>query len=176
MGRKLGELCPLGEGELGPHLTQCGQGWGLPPCQVSSWSMQPFSHNRHEQKLGIMPPFWGGGAGSPSNTMSLGLRHNSYQVAFWSIEPFGHNRYGLKIGGGSSAPLGERNLGPHLTQITQCGHGQGLPAHQVSSGSVQLFGHNTPNITDRTGQTMVRQHRAKRFTNGRPKINHQNIV
>jgi len=25
MGRKLGELCPFGEGELGSHLTQCGQ-------------------------------------------------------------------------------------------------------------------------------------------------------
>jgi len=23
------------EGELGPHLTQCGLGRGLPPCQVS---------------------------------------------------------------------------------------------------------------------------------------------
>ena len=46
MGRKLeGGRAPLGEGELGPHLTQCGQGWGLPACQVSSWSVQPFGHN-----------------------------------------------------------------------------------------------------------------------------------
>jgi len=31
-------LCcaPLGEEKLGPHLTQCGQGRGLPACQVSS--------------------------------------------------------------------------------------------------------------------------------------------
>ena len=37
MGRKLGEGCaPLGEGELGPHLTQCGYGRGLPECQVST--------------------------------------------------------------------------------------------------------------------------------------------
>jgi len=35
----------LGEGELGPHLTQCGQGRDLPACQVSSWSVQPFGHN-----------------------------------------------------------------------------------------------------------------------------------
>jgi len=29
MGRKLGDGCaPLGEGELSPHLTQCGQGRG----------------------------------------------------------------------------------------------------------------------------------------------------
>jgi len=38
-------LCPFGEGELGPHLTQCGQGRGLPAHQVSSWSIQPFGHN-----------------------------------------------------------------------------------------------------------------------------------
>ena len=31
--------------ELHPHLTQCGRGLGLPPCQVSSWSIQPFGHN-----------------------------------------------------------------------------------------------------------------------------------
>jgi len=27
---------PLSEGELGPHLTQCGLGQGLPPYQVAS--------------------------------------------------------------------------------------------------------------------------------------------
>ena len=41
----VGGCAPLGEGELGPHLTQCGQGRGLPVCQVLSWSIQPFGHN-----------------------------------------------------------------------------------------------------------------------------------
>jgi len=37
MGLKFGGLRPLfGGGERGPHLTQCGQGRGLPACQVSS--------------------------------------------------------------------------------------------------------------------------------------------
>jgi len=46
MGRKLGGDCaPVGEGELGSDLTQCGQGRGLPACQVSSWSVKPFRHN-----------------------------------------------------------------------------------------------------------------------------------
>jgi len=38
IGRKLGGgLCPLfGKEEMGPHLAQCGQGRGLPACQVSS--------------------------------------------------------------------------------------------------------------------------------------------
>jgi len=41
-----GEGCaPFGRGELGPHLTQCGQGRGLHACQVSFWSVQPFGHN-----------------------------------------------------------------------------------------------------------------------------------
>jgi len=34
MGRKLGRLCPFGEGELRPHLTQRGLGQDLPPYQV----------------------------------------------------------------------------------------------------------------------------------------------
>jgi len=45
MDRKLGACATLGEGELGPHLTRCGQGRGLPACQVSSGSVQPFGHN-----------------------------------------------------------------------------------------------------------------------------------
>jgi len=32
-------------GGLGPHPTQCGRDRGLPPCQVWSWSIQPFGHN-----------------------------------------------------------------------------------------------------------------------------------
>ena len=31
-----GGCVPLGEGDLDPHLTQCGQDRGLPVCQVSS--------------------------------------------------------------------------------------------------------------------------------------------
>ena len=48
-GPKIGGLCPFGEGELGPHLAQCGQGRGLPACQVSSWSVPPFGHNTPSQ-------------------------------------------------------------------------------------------------------------------------------
>jgi len=96
---KIGGCAPLGEEEQDPHLEQCGLGRDLPPCQVASWSLQPSGHNRHGTKIGgVLPPFWGGGAGSPSNTMSLGLRPTSpYQVASWSIQPFGDNRYGPKI-------------------------------------------------------------------------------
>jgi len=36
MGRKVGDAVPLSVVELGPHLTQCGLGRGLPPHQVAS--------------------------------------------------------------------------------------------------------------------------------------------
>ena len=36
MGRKLGAVRHFGGGELGPHLTQCGLGQGLPSYQVTS--------------------------------------------------------------------------------------------------------------------------------------------
>jgi len=36
MGQKVGAAVPLSMGELGPHLTQCHLGQGLPPYQVAS--------------------------------------------------------------------------------------------------------------------------------------------
>jgi len=35
-GQNIGGCAPFGEGELDLHLTQCGQGRGVPACQVSS--------------------------------------------------------------------------------------------------------------------------------------------
>ena len=40
-GMKIGGVCPLGEGELGPHLRQHGQGRGPPACQVH---LDPSNH------------------------------------------------------------------------------------------------------------------------------------
>jgi len=40
--------------ELGPHLTQCCS--GRPSCQVASWSIEPFGHNRYGPKIwGLCP-------------------------------------------------------------------------------------------------------------------------
>jgi len=52
-------LCPF-LGELGPNLAQCGLGRDLPPYQVASWSIQPFSHNIYGPKIGRLCPFGGG--------------------------------------------------------------------------------------------------------------------
>jgi len=43
-GPKIRGCALLGEGELGPHLTNVARP-RLPACQVSSWSVQPFGHN-----------------------------------------------------------------------------------------------------------------------------------
>ena len=138
---EIGGCVPLGDGaELGPHLTRCGLGRGLPSYQVPSWFIQPFGHSSHGPKSGrlcmalfrgrwvpistisdgsrptsspsdilihpalwpqwtwaenwgIVPPFfWGGGAGSPSNTMWPGptpIFHAKFH--FWFIQPFRHN-------------------------------------------------------------------------------------
>jgi len=59
----LGGLCHVfGEGELGSHLAQYGLGLGPHLCQVPSWSIQPFGHNRHELKIGGSVPFLGRGS------------------------------------------------------------------------------------------------------------------
>jgi len=44
-GPKIGGLPPFGEGEQGTHLTQSRLGRGVPACQISSWSVQPFGHS-----------------------------------------------------------------------------------------------------------------------------------
>jgi len=54
----LGGLCPFEV--LGFHLPQCGQGRGLPLYQVASWFIQPFGHNRHGRKLGVLCPLFEG--------------------------------------------------------------------------------------------------------------------
>jgi len=106
-------VCPLfGERELGPHLGQRGLGWDLPPYQV--------------------------GAGSPSNTMSLGSRPTFLPSAILIHRAIGPQQIWAENWGG--------DLGFHLTQR---GQGRGLPACQVSSRSVQPFGHNT--LTLQTG-------------------------
>jgi len=78
-------------------------------------------------------------------------------------QPFGHSRNGPKIGSGAPLPFGGGGAGSHLTQ---CGQGQSLPACQVSSRSVQPFGHNTQTL--QTGQTERQDRPADRQTDNGP--------
>jgi len=97
--------------------------------------------------------FYGKGEGSSSNTKSPGPRPSSMRssilihAAIWPQQIWAENW------GGGLCSFGAVELGPRLTQ---CGQGRGL-SFQVSSWSVQPFGHNTPKLetagqTDRTGQ------------------------
>jgi len=64
MGQKVRVVVPhFWEQELGPHLTQCCLGLGLPPYQVESWSIQPFVHNRYGPKIGDCAPLGEGELG-----------------------------------------------------------------------------------------------------------------
>ena len=88
---------------------------------------------------GLRPPFGEGGAGSPSNTKSPGLKLPPRQVPASSIQPFGRNKHGPKIWWGAPPPFGEGKRGLHLTQSRL---GRGLASHQVTSWSMQGFGRN----------------------------------
>ena len=96
-GPKIGRLCPFWEGELGPHVTQCGLAeaylrtkWHLD--QSSSLTSRNLVEGLFPFRVELGPHLTqccpGQGQGLPS-----------YQVASWSMQPFGHNRQGLKIGG-----------------------------------------------------------------------------
>ena len=131
MGRKEGLLCPF-RGELGPRLIQCGLGRGLLPYQVASSSIQPFGYNRHGPKIGR-----GEYALFPGGSW-IAIEHKvAWAEAYLHIELHltpssrlhGHNGHWPKNGMGSCAPLGEGELGLHLSQ---CGQDRGLPACQVS--------------------------------------------
>ena len=74
------------------------------------------------------------------------------------MQPFGRHRYGPKMG---AVPFRKGGVGPILTQ---CGQGRDLPASQVSSGSIQPFGHNTPTLqTDRQDRQADRQTDIQQF-------------
>jgi len=141
-----GLLCPFGEGELSPHLTQCDLSWDLSPYQVASWSIQPFGRNGHGPKSCrlLYTPLWGE-LGPHLTQCGLCQGLPPYQVTSRSIQPCGATLTWAENWG-----LGHlfRGAGSHLTQ---CGLSRGLPTCHVSSWSIQPFGHNTPTL--QTGQT-----------------------
>jgi len=139
-------------GELGPHLTQCRLGRGLPP---TKWHLDPCSRLATKdmgRKLGgCCASFWRGGAGSPSNTMWPGPRP-TYVPSGILIHPAVWPHYmgrKMRVLCASFLP-GE--LGPHLAQ---CGRWLGLsptamPSFILIHTTVWLQ-YNTPTPqTDRT--------------------------
>ena len=122
-----GSAVPLSRGELGVCLTQCGLGRGLLPYQVSSSSIQPFDHNRHEPKTGGCAPF------RVELRPHLAQRHLAevYLRAKWHLEPSSplatmHMAKNWVV----AVPFFLGELGPHKTQNRL---GGGLPPYQVTS-------------------------------------------
>ena len=103
---------------------------------------------------------------SPGNILQHVLYQPMHSVGWaaaylrtkWRPDPSSHLAtidMGRKVGSCCAPSVGW--LGPHLTQ---CPLGRCLPRYQVASWSIQPFGHNTPNITDRQhchsiGQTVL---------------------
>ena len=107
------------------------------------------------KNLQILPHSWAmvqlwtlGESGSTSNTMSPGPRLTSVPSGILIYPAVWPQRTWAENWGAVPPFFGAL---PHLRQ---CGLGRDLPPSQVSSRSIQLFGHNTPALqTDRqTGQ------------------------
>jgi len=114
--------------------------------QLLRWATVP-EQSGPKIREGAAVPLSVGGAASPSNTKSPGLRSTSILSGICIHRAVSPQLTWAKNWGAGCAPFGGE-LGPHLTQ---CGLGRGLPPCQVSSWSIQPFGHNTP--TPQTGQT-----------------------
>ena len=121
MGRKLGgRLCPFG---VGPRLTQCGKGRGLPPIHTKC-HLDPCSRMATTdmgRKLGAGVPPWGVGPHLTQCGKGRGLPpiHTKCHLDPCSR---GHNTW-AKIGGAvlwghrcPPPPLQGGERGPHLTQ------------------------------------------------------------
>ena len=131
------------------HVCCCQTAaWIKMPFVITKWHLDPCSHlvTMHGPKSGVMCPLFGG-VGCPSSTMSPGLRSTSVasgiliHPAIWPQRRLAKNWEVPILGNG-------RELGPH---VTQCCRGRGLPRCQVSSWSIQPFGHSAP--MSQTGQT-----------------------
>jgi len=101
---------------LGPHLTHSP---GLAYLHAK-YHLDPSSHLvtiNTRRKFGGSIPFWGGGAGSTSNTVAWAEAYLHTKWHFDSCSHLAATDMGRKLGG--CAPLGEGEPDPHLTQCGQ---------------------------------------------------------
>jgi len=122
------------------------------PYLHTKWHLDPSSclgtigMGRKFEGGGVLPPFWERGAGSPSNTMSLGSRRTF--LPRWHLEPSTSYLVGPKIGGGCCAPLGG---GPGSQSNTVArAEAYRMPSFILIRLTVWP---QCTNVTDRTGQT-----------------------
>ena len=130
-GSKIGGAVPPSRGGGNWVRIQHNVAW-VKAYLLTKWHLDPSSRLGTidmGRKLGkALPSFRGEGAGSPSDTMSLGLRPTCLPSgilihgAIWPQQIWAKN--------GGLCPFGGGALGSHLTQ---CGQGRGLRESQISS-------------------------------------------
>ena len=119
MGRNVGEGAVPLRVKLGPHLTQCCPGRGIPSYQ---WHLDPSSRlattNMGQKLGGGCVPFCVGELGPHLAQCGLGRGLLPYRVAFSSIQPFGHNTHGPKTRGRAPFRGPRHNVaGPRPTSV-----------------------------------------------------------
>jgi len=67
---------------LGSHLTQCGQGRGLPACQVSSWSAQRFGHSARTLQTDRTDRQW---TDSIGRTVLQTVAQKRFELCYWTV-------------------------------------------------------------------------------------------
>jgi len=105
MGEKRGCCAPFGRGVGSPSNTMWTGSRSTFVYKVASWSIQPFGHNRHGPKSGVLCPFLG----------ELDPRLTQCRRTKWHLDPSSRlaaTDMGRKLG---ALPLW-RELGPYLTQ------------------------------------------------------------
>ena len=91
------------------------------------------------RKLWVVPPFWGElGAHLTQSGLGRG-RTKSHLDPSSGLATIDMCR---KLRAMPRAPLLGREMGLHLTHLTQCRLGRGIPSYQVASLSIQPFGHS----------------------------------
>jgi len=110
-------------GRAESHLTQSRLGWGLSPCQVLSWSIQPSGHNKHGPKIGGgLCPLFGGGKQGPHLTQSRRKPRPTFipsgiliYAAIWPQWIWAENWRAVPLWGGEAG---------FVLFLTQCGQGE----------------------------------------------------
>ena len=134
---KWGLMCPLQWRGKGPHLTQCGIGRGLQSgilIHSAVWPQETLA-----EKWGATVPLWWK-LGRHHNRMWHGLGPSSAPIGILIHKAVVPKRHASKSGG--LMCVFRRELSPESPQVTQCRLGQSLPPYQLTSSSIQPFGHN----------------------------------
>jgi len=148
MGRKLGWLCPFGEGSWAPSNRM----WpgSRPTCVTSCILIRPTvwpqytnitdRQERQDRTEMTTVPYSHSIGRTVLQTVAQKLTRANQLLKWATVWP--QETWAEKWGGGCCAAGS-----PLDPQLTQCGLGRGLPVYQVVSWSIQPFSHSCRNAT-----------------------------